>query len=347
MTEVFYFFFSLRKKIIITVSSAFFLFLLLTGFWQSEKTGISFTEYSEQIPGSEVTIDMVPVEGGIFIMGSPESEQGREDDEGPRHPVQVNSFWMGKYEITWEQYELFTNEVIGELREELAGASRDIDIDADALSTPTPPYVDMTFGMGREGHPAISITHYAAVMFTKWLTAKTGRFYRLPTEAEWEYACRASSDDAYHFGNNPAQLDNYAWYRDNSNRRYQRVGTKEPNSLGIHDMLGNVAEWTMDQYHDDYFKRLEGDPAVNPWFKPEVLYPRSVRGGSWQDDADKQRCAQRRGSEERWKMLDPQMPKSLWWHTSAQFLGFRIVRPAEIPSREEMQEYWIEAMEDF
>jgi formylglycine-generating enzyme required for sulfatase activity len=307
----------------------------------------SFSEYSRIIPGSDVYIDMVPVEGGTFLMGSPEDEQGRSADEGPQREVTVDPFWMGKYEISWNQYDLFANEVINELEQQLAATDRELNITADALSTPTPPYVDMSFGMGRDGFPAISMTHYAAVMFTKWLSAKTGEFYRLPTEAEWEYACRAGSQSAYHFGDDTSDIDRYVWYNENSNRSYNRVGTKEPNAFGLHDMSGNIAEWTTDQYYEDYFERLEGNPAVNPYFKPDQLYPRSVRGGSWQDGADDQRCAKRRGSHENWKMLDPQMPKSLWWHTSAPFVGFRVVRPKETPSREEMEEYWIEAMEDY
>ncbi len=254
---------------------------------------------------------------------------------------------MGKYELTWNLYDLFANEMISQLAEELSSGQRDIEIPVDAISTPTPPYVDMSFGMGKEGYPAISMTHYAAVMFTKWLTAKTGNFYRLPTEAEWEYACRAGTDSAYFFGNNPDEIDRYVWHSGNSDRSYNLAGTKEPNDFGLYDMSGNIAEWTMDQYHEDYFEMLEGEPAENPWFKPDQLYPRSVRGGSWQDGPEDQRCAKRRGSEERWKMLDPQMPKSLWWHTSAPFVGFRVVRPEETPTREEMEQYWIEAMEDY
>lgn len=318
----------------------------LMGYQQSENLD-SFDVYSETIPGSDISIKMVPVTGGTFLMGSPSGEPGRSESEGPQREVQVDSFWMGKYEISWNQYDLFANEAIGELRDQLASLNHNIDISTDAISTPTPPYVDMSFGMGRDGYPAISMTHYAAVMFTKWLSAKTGNFYRLPTEAEWEYACRAGNETAYHFGDSPDEIDRYVWHAGNSSRSYNQVESKEPNAFGLYNISGNVAEWTMDRYYDDYFDRLEGDPVVNPWLKPTVLYPRSVRGGSWQDDIEDQRCAKRRGSQERWKMLDPQMPKSLWWHTSAPFLGFRVVRPLEVPSREEMEEYWIEAMEDF
>jgi formylglycine-generating enzyme required for sulfatase activity len=255
---------------------------------------------------------------------------------------------MGKYEITWNQYDLFANEVMDELESELASAEqKEITITVDALSTPTQPYVDMTFGMGRDGYPAISMTHYAAAMYAKWLTAKTGDFYRLPTEAEWEYACRGGTDTAYYFGSSADDIDAHAWYLENSDRSYNQVGTKAPNLFGLYDMAGNLSEWTMDQYYDDYYERFDGDLTENPWFKPTELYPRSVRGGSWEDEAEGQRCANRTPSDPKWKELDPQFPKSLWWHTSAPFVGFRLVRPADPPPPEEIEEYWIEAMDDF
>jgi len=314
----------------------------------SQPNGQPFENYTEVIPGYEIDIDMVAVPGGVFTKGSPDDEVGRSENEGPQREVEVDSFWMGKYEITWNQYDPFANEVAERLAEELAiSRDREVEIPADVLSTPTPPYVDMTFGMGRDGFPAVNMTHYAAVMYAKWLTAKTGHFYRLPTEAEWEYACRAGTESAYLFGETADEIDEYVWHSGNSDRSYNRVGTKKPNNFGIHDLSGNIAEWAMDQFYEDYFERLEGDPADNPWFRPDQLYPRSVRGGSWQDDPDEQRCAKRRGSQERWKQLDPQMPKSLWWHTSAPFVGFRLVRPKVTPSPEVIEEYWIEEMEDF
>lgn len=296
-----------------------------------------FKSYTEQIPGSDAGIAMTPVPGGTFSMG-PMANSSPE--------VRVDDFWMGTYEITWEQYDQFTREVVSNLSSTVPTQDGNVKISADAISLPTPPYVDMSFGMGRDGYPAISMTHYAALMFTKWLSAKTGNFYRLPTEAEWEYACRGGSDSAYYFDEGTESLDDYEWHRDNSDGSYNRIGIKKPNPFGLYDMKGNIAEWTMDQYLEDYHEQLEGDPAVNPWFKPTELYPRSVRGGSWRDAPEETHCAKRRGSDENWKILDPQFPKSIWWHTSAPFLGFRVVRPKETPSREQMEEYWIEPMED-
>lgn len=315
--------------------------------YESKVFSQDFSPYSQNIPGSDTRIELVPVPGGTFIMGSPPDEDGRSSDEGPQRNVKVDSFWMGKYEISWDEYDQFRAEHIDTLLAEVANRIEEPSIEADAISLPTPPFVDMSFGMGSVGYPAISMTHYAAVMFTKWLTIKTGNFYRLPTEAEWEYACRAGTNSAYHFGDDPVLLGLYGWSDQNSDRSYNKIGQKKPNPFGLYDMHGNVAEWTMDQYFEDYFERLEGEVAGNPWFKPDKLYPRSVRGGSWRDNPEELRCANRRGSQERWKMLDPQLPKSLWWHTSAPFVGFRIVRPKETPSNEEIEKYWIKAMEDF
>lgn len=327
-----------------------FSLLFVFGFYIKDDTGSgteNFVSYTELIPGTDVSIEMVPVPGGEFMMGSPAGEEGRREDEGPQRRVKVDSFWMGKYEITWQQYDLFVKEELSKLKSHLPPSGAEVEIPADAVSLPTPPYIDMSFGMGRDGYPAINMTQYAAIYYAKWLTAKTGHFYRLPTEAEWEYACRAGSQTPYHFGDDAGKLDEYAWFYGNSDRAYHKIGTKKPNSLGLYDMHGNVAEWTMDQYVAEYYTRLEGETADNPWFQPETLYPRSVRGGSWRDDPDLLRCAARRGSESRWKQRDPQLPKSLWWLTDAPFVGFRLVRPKNPPSPQEMERYWLEAIEDF
>lgn len=301
----------------------------------------SFDSYTEPIPGSSESITMMPVPGGTFTMGSSNGEP----DEGPPHKVKVDSFWMAKYELSWDQYDLFVKEEVDKLENQLPAS--DIQIEADAVSLPTPPYIDMSFGMGRDGFPAINMTQYAAVMYAKWLTAKTGHFYRLPTEAEWEYACRAGSEAAYSFSDDASQLSDYGWYEENSEEKYHKVGQKKANAWGLHDMHGNVAEWTMDQYKKDYFASLEDGTADNPLFLPDELYPRSVRGGSWQDEASELRCANRRGSEPDWKQRDPQLPKSLWWLTNASFVGFRLVRPVDPPTKEQREEYWIKAIEDY
>ena len=136
--------------------------------------------------------------------------------------------------------------------------------------------------MGKRGYPAISMTQHAARTFCKWLSAKTGRYYRLPTEAEWEYACRAGTTTRYSWGDDASKIDDYAWYYENSNDKYQKVGKKLPNPWGLFDMHGNVAEWVLDQHDTEFMvRRSLGTQSVNV---PLKLYPRVVRGSSWQDD---------------------------------------------------------------
>ncbi|MCS7304395.1 MAG: SUMF1/EgtB/PvdO family nonheme iron enzyme [Thermoguttaceae bacterium] len=297
--------------------------------------------YTEIIPGTDVKFDMVPIRGGTFKMGSPENEKNRKPDEGPQVEVRIEPFWMGKCEVTWDEYELWAMGLDKQRRKIRKIAPTEQDHIADAIAIPTKPYTDMTFGMGKEGYPAVCMTQLAAKMYCKWLSAKTGRYYRLPTEAEWEYACRAGTTTAYSFGDDPEKLDEYAWYADNSNDKYQRVGKKKPNPWGLHDMHGNVAEWVLDRYDPKFYETLVGKKPVNPWNPPDPKqeWGRVVRGGSWQDDADRLRSAARTASHKDWKMQDPQIPQSIWYLTDAPFVGFRVVRPLKLPSPEEAQKY--------
>ncbi|MBR98587.1 MAG: sulfatase-modifying factor protein [Flavobacteriaceae bacterium] len=294
--------------------------------------------YVQKVPQTEENIPMIFIPSGSFKMGSPKSEIGHFADEGPQHEVQIDAFWIGQYEITWDLYNLFVSREIDQyqMKKDLES---EVSIDVDAVSGATMPYVEMSFGMGTDGYPAISMTQLAAVKFCEWLSAMTGKFYRLPTEAEWEYACRAGSEAAYSFGEDLSELKDYAWYSDNSNEKYQKVGQKKPNSWGLHDMHGNVAEWTLDQYIPTAYKKRKKD-VDNPYEAPTKTYPRVVRGGSWMDKPERLRSSSRTPSSKRWKRRDPQIPKSLWWHTDAQFLGFRIVRPLETPSEEIQKKYW-------
>ncbi len=296
-----------------------------------EKDPAEMKRYRLQIPGTHVSFSMVPIPGGEFLMGTPETEASRQEDEGPQRRVRLDPFWMGEFEVTWDEYRLFM------LKN--ASGRKDGDELVDAIATPTPPYSEMSFGMGINGFPAISMTQHAASKYAEWLSAKTGHFYRLPTEAEWEYACRAGTTTAYSFGDDPAQLGEYGWYWDNSDGRYHQVGKKKPNPWGLYDMHGNVWEWTLDQYAP-YEPAPAGEILVNPWKKATKLYPRVVRGGSWFDEAPMARCGARRGSESSWKSQDPQLPQSIWYHTDAIWLGFRLVRPLKIPDAEQMYDYW-------
>jgi formylglycine-generating enzyme required for sulfatase activity len=298
--------------------------------------------YKELVEHSDAKIEMLPIPGGEFLMGSPESEPGREPGEGPQHKVAIAPFWMSKCEIPWEVYENWMFDLDIQRRDIKGVAPNDRDAAAleYQLSQPTAPYTDMSFGMGKRGFPAICMTQLSARVFCQWLSAKTGRYYRLPTEAEWEYACRAGTTTAYSFGDDPAELGDYAWYYDNSNERYQKIGKKKPNPWGLHDMHGNVAEWVLDEFRADFYAAEADKVANNPLAIPAVLYPRVVRGGSWNDDPEQLRSAARMASSENWSRQDPQIPKSIWYHTDALHVGFRIVRPLVEPSEEEKAARW-------
>jgi len=189
--------------------------------------------YTEEILGAGVKFDMVPIPGGTFMMGSPKSETGRNVDEGPQHEVKIEPFWMGKCEVTWQEYELWGLGFDAQRRKAKNQEPTDYEKLADAIARPTKPYSDMSFGMGKAGYPALCMTQFAAKMYCKWLSAKTGHYYRLPTEAEWEYACRAGTTTAYSFGDDPKDLDEYAWHDGNSDDKYHKVGRKKPNPWGL------------------------------------------------------------------------------------------------------------------
>jgi formylglycine-generating enzyme required for sulfatase activity len=289
--------------------------------------------YSVTLPNTTVSFEMVPIPAGKFVMGSSGSDPMHKPDEQPSHQVTVEPFWMQAHEVTWDEYRLF-------MFARQAGEIARKDDTVDAVSRPTRPYVEMSFGMGINGFPAISMTQHAANKYAEWLSAKTGEFYRLPTEAEWEYACRAGTTTDFYFGNDASQLKDYAWYSANSGGKYQKVATKKPNTWGLYDMLGNVMEWTLDAYAP-YKSGSENDP----WVVETQPYPTSVRGGSWNDPAGQLTCASRVASDPSWKQQDPQLPKSIWYETDAQWLGFRLIRPVKLPSVEAMFKYWNSGVE--
>jgi formylglycine-generating enzyme required for sulfatase activity len=284
--------------------------------------------YAETIAGTSVRFDMVGIPGGIFTMGSPAAEKGRAEDEGPQHEVEIRSFWIGKTEVTWDEYDLFA---FGSDTESPSSTRSQATIPpgVDAVTRPTPPYGDESFGYGKGRQPAIDMTWHAAMEYCRWLSAKTGKLYRLATEAEWEYAARAGARTAYSFGDDPRELGEYAWSAENAQERPHPVGQKKPNPWGLHDMHGNVAEWCLDQYDREYYRRVQ-PRMIGPVLLPgNRRYPHVTRGGSWDDDARRLRSAARRGSTPDWSRRDPQRPQSIWWHTDATFVGIRVVRAVD------------------
>ncbi len=298
--------------------------------------------YVELLEHTSARFEMVPIPGGTFVMGSPDTEKERSQDEGPQHKVEIAPFWMGKYEVTWNEYEIWMDDldVLQRKIRRKKKTVRDELADEYQVTQPTEPYTDMSFGMGKGKHPATCMTQLAARTYCNWLSAKTGRYYRLPTEAEWEYACRAGTKTAYHFGDDPKLLDQYAWYYDNTDEKYQKVGQKKPNPWGLYDMHGNAAEWVLDQYTTDFYSRDLKGIAQNPLAIPKTIYPRIVRSGGWDAEPDRLRSAAREESSEDWKEQDPQIPQSIWYHTDALHVGFRVVRPLVEPSDEEKAAKW-------
>ena len=311
--------------------------------------------YKTKIPGSDVEFEMIPVPGGEFLLGSPKSEKGRSDNEGPQIKVKVKPFWIGKYEVTWKEYdeymeldERFKKFEAAKLR--LVTKKNEI----DAVTAPSGLYEpDHTYEKGDgPNQPAVTMTQYAARQYTKWLSLTSGVFYRLPSGAEWEYACRAGTTTAYSFGDDPKKLGDYAWFSDNSGDERKDVGQKKPNPWGLYDMHGSVAEWVIDTNSKDGYKVWEGK-VMNAeecirW--PKDLNNQLVRGGSFELGAEECRSASMMGTaEEDWKDYDPNIPLSPWWFTTepATGVGMRLFRPlTEPPTRKAKEKFWQRDVEE-
>lgn len=329
--------------------------------------------YIEKIPGTDITFEMIPIAGGGFLLGSPASETDRGDDEGPQVRVKVEPFWMAKCEVTWGEYRSFmamydafkkmqrlaanakgpADEQMRLIQSHAWNDKLEGDWNVDAVTSPTPLYdSSFTYGVGDQpNQPAVTITPYAARQYTKWLSGILGNNYRLPTEAEWEYAARAGTTTTYSFGNDPAELEKFAWIDANGGSQTHEVGTKQPNPWGLYDMHGNVAEWTLDQYFPDAYAKLGSGPvdakAAVRW--PTKIFPRVVRGGSWLEPAAMSRSAARHPSEDReWKLSDPNIPLSPWWYTEepATAVGLRVMRPLTPLTAEEKKRVWEADVED-
>jgi formylglycine-generating enzyme required for sulfatase activity/nitrate/TMAO reductase-like tetraheme cytochrome c subunit len=300
-----------------------------------------FIDYTEFVPGTSVSFAMVAIPGGTFEMGSPASEQYRRDDEGPQHTVTVSPFWMGRVEVTWNEFEAWYGATRAEGRTDTRLMEQE---DIDAITGATPPYVPPDQGWGRGERPAITMTPHAAEQYCRWLSMMTGKRYRLPTEAEWEYAARGGTASAYFFEGEPKQLttrrfwnrlfgrntetlDAHVIYDGNSGGRTQPPGEVEPNPFGLVNMLGNVREFTLDWYAaETYRERAQEATIVDP-AGPSSGDERVVRGGSFRSDpADLRLAAREHTRTDACLMTDPQSPKSQWWYSDCSDIGFRVVR---------------------
>jgi formylglycine-generating enzyme required for sulfatase activity len=281
--------------------------------------------YEQTITGTPVKFRMIAISGGTFSLGSAANEKMRDEDEGPQKKVTVSSFWIGEREVTFSEWDLFFKNL---------DVPQTKTITVDAVTRPTAQYIDLTWGMGRDGkQPTNSMSQQAAIMYCKWLYEKTGFFYRLPTEAEWEFACKAGMASA------PKDLNSVAYSSLNSGGKYHKTAELKPNAWGLYDMLGNLSEWTLDQYDPAAYSKIT-DQAKDPVVPPASKYPKVVRGGSYLDDAKELRCTNRIASNAAWNKRDPQIPKSKWWLTDGMFVGFRVVRPGTQPTKEEAEKFF-------
>jgi formylglycine-generating enzyme required for sulfatase activity len=236
--------------------------------------------YVESLPNTTAKIKMVPIPGGSIKIGT--------------QTVEIKPFFMATTETPWEAFDAFYESGMS------TPAYDQTDWPADAIARPSKSYILPDLGWGHKGYPAINVSFLSVTMFTRWLAKETGKKYRLPTEAEWEWACRAGQTGAWKM--TPAEMDKTVWYRDNSDKVTQPVGKKLPNKFGLYDILGNPGEWAID---------MEGKPVLC--------------GGTFLDNADKITPTERKRWNAKWQETDPQFPKSRWWLADGKFVGFRVV----------------------
>lgn len=228
----------------------------------------------DSVPGTLFAFESVRVAGGpVTVAGH----------DGPER-VTVAPFYLGRTEVPWQLYDLFA---FGLDTARAPGGG-------DAVVRPSRPYGAPDYGFGHHGYPVISVTREAAEAFAAWLSVRTGNRYRLPTEAEWQRAADLAGG---------ADLAALAWHAGNAGGKSHPVGARMADTLGLHDLFGNVAEWV-----------LSADGR------------RVARGGSWRDPPERVGPAARVVQDDSWNERDPQFPKSRWWLSDGPFVGFRLVR---------------------
>ena len=222
------------------------------------------------------------------MMGSNTSNN---ENEKPAKKVHVSAFAIGAFEITHDQFNVFYRD------ENTSQGSK-----VDAVTRPTAQYIDLSWNMGKDGgYPVNSMSVDAAMMFCRWIYSKTGIFYRLPTEAEWEYAAKAGTGTPWYWPEGETAALDYAWFADNSGHQTHPVGQKKPNAFGLFDMAGNVWEWTKDNWHDNY----QGAPSDGSVWGDADVPTQVLRGGSWYNPVRDVRSTLRYSTEPdyRWTTL--------------------------------------------
>ena len=296
-----------------------------------------FEDFTELIPGTRVSFDMAALPGGTFNMGSPEEEPLRDPDEGPVRKVTLSPFWIARTEVTWDEYMAFFRATSSQGRMEGQAASPE---KTDAISGATPPWGAPDQGWGKGSRPAITMSWHAANVYCQWLSQVTGKKYRLPTEAEWEYACRGGTETPYFFEGDPKKLSSEGFlkklirpdtmiiasrvvYNMNSASKTEEPSFVKSNPFGLKNMSGNVAEFCSDFYSAGFYGTdSTGLNPAGPVTGPEHV----IRGGSFKNDAKDVRSAARDFTKTKaWLVTDPQMPKSIWWYSDCIDVGFRVV----------------------
>lgn len=290
-----------------------FLIFLLSFLSGTNLLAQKLESYSQKIPQSNIEFDMMAI------------------PRGQLNGKNVEPFWMGKTEVTYDEYQLF-------FEEERDPSPKPPVEGPDAITRPSPPYIDFTLGMGKVGgFPANSMQHYAALMYCKWLYAKTKIFYRLPTEMEWEYAFLKGNTVT-----TQTNLIEIAWFSSNSGDRYAKVAQKKPNDLGIYDLVGNVSEWVLDHFQEQKNTALQSNEAVFV----EKDAPAVVKGGNYKTLRSDLKVDYRIPADPIWNRRDPQIPKSKWWNADAPFVGFRVVRPLKQPSEAEVRAFFSKYLDE-
>ncbi|HEV8604213.1 MAG TPA: SUMF1/EgtB/PvdO family nonheme iron enzyme [Tepidisphaeraceae bacterium] len=248
------------------------------------------TESIKTLYSVPVKFDMVKIPAGKF-MYSPDSKT-------PPKETEIKSFWIGKSECLWDHYDVYESRL--DLTEDQKIEMKKTGV--DAKTRPSKPYLAPDRGYGHTGFPVISVSYKSATMYCVWLSEKTGKKYRLPTEAEWEYACRAGAKDPVQLAKN--QVLDMAWTKENADDKTQPAMTKKPNAWGLYDMLGNAGEWC---------SQLQGDLPV-------------LKGATFLEPATKINPGWRAPFDKAWQETDPNIPKATWWLSDGTFTGFRIAR---------------------
>jgi formylglycine-generating enzyme required for sulfatase activity len=239
------------------------------------------------------TIELLQLPAGKIVL---------KDADGKEREHEIKPIWLAKTETTWNQYDIFwmALDVADPWAARLKGG-KGMPEKIDGRSRPSMPYAPPDNDWGRDGFPAMNVHFQSARQYVAWLSVTTGKKFRLPTEAEWEYACRAGGPPVKP---DAKALNEVAWYEDNVKQQTQKVAQKKPNAWGFYDMLGNVAEYVIRDPND-----VQG----------------LVAGGSYKDEAENVHSGAREPFHKRWQARDPQEPKGRGWLSDGQHVGVRVV----------------------